>query len=59
MSKVKNLILVQEEIAPVKEFYRSIYKHLKNIYKYYSSIKPKNGIWAITEGPFISLIEEL
>lgn len=55
-SKIPKIIKNPEDLGKVKDFLASIYKHMKEGYKYMSSLNPIGDVWSISQNPFTDFI---
>ncbi len=46
-TRITKIVKNEEEHPNLKKYMRSIYKLIKESYKYYSSISPIGDVWAI------------
>lgn len=51
-SKISNIVKNPEEQQKLKTFLLQNYKNIKEIYKYFSSFSPFDGIWAVSANSF-------
>jgi len=46
-SKLSKILKVPEEMEAIKAFLKENYKMMREVYKYYASISPCNGVFSI------------
>ena len=57
--RIEKLIKDQDEKIEVKYFFKSKYKQIKDVYKFYAGKEPIDVIWGITSFPFNLMIEQM
>ena len=57
-SKIPNLVKNSEEQLKVKSLLHLHYKHIKDIYRFYSSWSPFDSIWAVSANAFTEFCNE-
>jgi hypothetical protein len=57
-SRLPNLLKREEEVVGVSKILRENYRHIRNCYKYYSSVGVASDIWAIGNNSFTEWVNQ-
>lgn len=55
-SKIPRIIKNEEELSACKEYLKSVYKTIRETYKYYAGVEPAGNVWCIGINIFTELV---